>query len=263
MSNRISGAGSPASVQHAPEGNVGGTSHAKSLTPTQNTSDYARFLDRYSASGFDPSPRHGTGVTRHEHTVRQDTATDCGAAAVATLVRGAGKEKRKTDGQVMDALDKKFGGGKAGTTPDQIKDMLAHEGFEVERGASNFDQVALDAALARGDKALALVDSKKVRPGDSQAQGAPHWVVVSGSDGKGNYHVQDPADGSSYDVGLNDLANAVNSGWNSYGGGGMLMVHDGGHASAGAIEQESAKHAGALGDTGGIGSNAKSFNIEG
>jgi len=203
-----------------------------------------------------PAQAGATGV------VRQDTDSDCGAAAVTMLVRARGKESGKSDSEVMQALDKQFAKGD-GTTPQELSDMLAHEGFQVTQGSFQLDQGALDAALANGDKVLALVDSNKIRPGSSSDTGKLHWVVVDKKE-NGQYQIKDPADGSTYPVDKEHLMDAMSAGWQKHQGGGMLIAHDLGVVAKFVPESfrayANAKHADALGHNGGTGSRVRQYN---
>jgi len=221
-------------------------------------------FDAASASADDDSPPDLSGGAA---TVRQDSATDCGAAAVTTLVRGFGKEEGKSDQQVMNRLDAQFTNGQ-GTTPEQLSKMLSSEGLQATHMASTLDKNAMDAALEKNDKVVALVDSNKIRPGgEAQGQGALHWVVIdkaeNGNSENGNYRIKDPSDGGQYAVDSNKIFDAMNSAWLGHNGGGMMVVHDTASASGQDPTAESPSRTAVLGTNGGIGSNAKSFNIEG
>jgi len=195
--------------------------------------------------------------------VCQTTSTDCGAAAVTTLVREDDKDPNQSTQQVINSLDHRFAKGD-GATPKELSDMLAHEGFQITRGASRLDQMALDDALAKGDKVVALVDSNTIRPGGATSHGSLHWVVVNGQDKNGQYQIKDPADGASYAVSRQTLADSMSNGWSQHQGGGMLVVHNIGAAATPQTESARAEangqFCGVLGVNGGIGSNVVKYN---
>ncbi|WP_404369424.1 hypothetical protein ACIHQR_06610 [Corallococcus coralloides] len=191
--------------------------------------------------------------------LRQTDDINCGATAAAMLVRASGGGQGQTDAQLVQSLQAGYSDSK-GTTPKQMSDMLAGQGFEVTRGASNFDRDALNAALDSGKKALALVDSNLIQPGASGTTpaGSAHWVEIDGKDAQGQYRIHDPATGSIHDVSLQHLTQAMNSGWDSFQGGGMLIVNPkGGDTST--LAASNVNHATPLGDSSGIGSKNNSF----
>jgi hypothetical protein len=244
----------------------------KKDTYTENPADAAEWASRYAASSLKPAqgpdlskmeeapsisdrPASGAkGWTQPTPVMQQTDATNCGATAAAMLVRAAGGGQGQTDAELVKGLESKYSDAK-GTTPDQMGQMLAGQGFEVTRGAANLDRDALNGALDSGKKAVALVDSNLIQPGTgaNAPGGSAHWVEIDGRDAQGNYRVNDPATGSSYDVGLHQLTNAMNSGWSSFDGGGMLIVQPG-STDAASLTNTNANHSGTLGDSSGIGS---------
>ncbi|WP_434299154.1 hypothetical protein [Corallococcus exiguus] len=206
-----------------------------------------------------PSLTGAKGWAQQTPVLRQTDATNCGATAAAMLVRANGGGQGQTDAQLVQSLESRYSDSK-GTTPDQMGQMLAGQGFEVTRGASQFDRDALNAALDSGKKAVALVDSNRIQPGASgdTSAGSAHWVEIDGKNAQGQYRIQDPASGSSYDVDLQHLTQAMNSGWDSFNGGGMLIVNPQG-GDAGALAAANANHSATLGDSSGIGSKNSSF----
>jgi len=211
----------------------------------------------------DAAPAKASTPPAGDKCVRQNTATDCGAAAVTTLVRETGKEAGHSNAQLMNGLDGRFAKGN-GATPKEMSDMLAHEGFQVTRGADKLDQGALDNALGKGDKAVALVDSNKINPNGGKGNGELHWVVVDGKNKDGSYQIKDPAMGTEYSVDTNRLRDAMSSAWSEHKSGGMLVVHNVGAAATPETEsaraEEAAKHIDVLGVNGGIGSNVRNYN---
>src|SRR5262245_53781847 len=72
--------------------------------------------------------------------VKQDTSVDCGEAAVATIVKQlGGKDAGADPSQLMADLRQRFSGANPGTTPDEMVQMLAHEGFSATKNSTNFD----------------------------------------------------------------------------------------------------------------------------
>jgi nitrogen fixation protein len=188
--------------------------------------------------------------------VQSDT---CGAAAVAMLGGSKVPSKLADRSQYMEELAQRFSDGKSGTTPQEIAQMLAHEGLKVTQGVSRFKQGALDAALQRGDKALALVDSNKILPGGGNGEpGAPHWVVIDGMDDQGNYLVRNPATGRSDYVPASTLREAIDTCQEEHKGGGMLLVKNTPKADEAALAEHNLRQARALGKTPGIGSPSSS-----
>ncbi|GMU06606.1 papain-like cysteine protease family protein [Corallococcus caeni] len=199
------------------------------------------------------------GWSQQTPVLRQTDATNCGATAAAMLVRANGGGQGQTDAQLVQSLESRYSDSK-GTTPDQMGQMLAGQGFEVTRGAANFDRDALNAALDSGKKAVAMVDSNLIQPGASgnTPAGSAHWVEIDGKNAQGQYRIHDPATGDKYDVDLQHLTQAMNSGWDSFHGGGMLIVNPQG-GDAGALAAANANHSATLGDSSGIGSKNNSF----
>ncbi|MCY1043019.1 hypothetical protein OV208_16990 [Corallococcus sp. bb12-1] len=203
-----------------------------------------------------PSITGAKGWTQPTPVIPQTDPTNCGPATAAMLVRAAGGGQGQTDAELVKGLESKYANSQ-GTTPDQMGDMLAGQGFEVTRGASNFDRDALNTALAQGKKAVALVDSNLIQSGaeGGKAGGSAHWVEIDGKDAQGNYRINDSASGKSYSAGLQQLTDAMNTGWDSFNGGGMLIVQPKGGDTA-ALTHENENHSGTLGKTPGIGSKA-------
>src|SRR3954468_6408530 len=72
------------------------------------------------------------GGTNPQAAVRQDNSVDCGEAAVATIVKQlGGKDAGADPSQLMKDLRQRFSGANPGTTPDEMVQMLAHEGFSA------------------------------------------------------------------------------------------------------------------------------------
>lgn len=241
-------------------------------TYEENPAVAAEWAARYAANGLQPqavastsemeaapsitdAPATGAkGWTQPTPVIPQTDPTNCGAATAAMLVRAAGGGQGLTDAQLVKGLESKYSDAK-GTTPDQMARMLAGQGFEVTRGASNFDRDALDKALSEGKKAVAMVDSNRIQPGSEgrAADGSAHWVEIDGKDAQGHYQIKDSASGTSYSVGLHQLTDAMNSGWSTFNGGGMLLVNPTG-GDANALAHQNENHSASLGDTSGIGS---------
>lgn len=192
--------------------------------------------------------------------LRQANDVDCGAA-VATMLAGAKNPlDAQAQSQLMDNLQTKYGTDK-GTTPDQMKNMLANVGVEVRRGDAKLDPLALAGTLSQGGKTAAMVDSNKIRPdGDPNSPGAAHWVVVDGMNDKNEYRVRDPSDGSSYYVSQDKLASAMEGARSDNNGGGMLFVES---ANSNATPEQllaaSGNQGEALGDGSGTGSSKNKF----
>jgi hypothetical protein len=201
-----------------------------------------------------PSLDGARGWAQQTPVMRQTDDTNCGATAAAMLVRASGGGQGQTDAQLVQSLQAGYSDSK-GTSPKQMSDMLAGQGFEVTRGAAHFDRDALNGALDSGKKALALVDSNLIQPGASgnTPAGSAHWVELDGKSADGKYRVLDPNSGSSYDVDLQHLTRAMNSGWDSFQGGGMLIVNPKGGDTA-SLAASNVNHATPLGDSSGIGS---------
>ncbi len=212
-------------------------------------------------ASFDAQVKQG-GWSQFTPVFRQSQQDNCGPAVAAMLVSSLGQAGDKTPEQLMNGFEAQYTNG-AGTTPEQMGQMLAGQGVEVTRGAAKLDRDALDAALRAGHKVVALVDSNLISPKHPQAPGSAHWVVIDGMDGKNSYRIKDPGRGTGYWIQLPRLTHAMNSGWSSYGGGGMLVVRaTNQNASEQALAQENSKHSGTLGDEPGIGSNSASLGRE-
>ena len=215
--------------------------------------------------------RHGKWKTTTP-VLKQTQPTNCGPASVAMLASSkgekalagkekgpAGKEKDLTGAQkYMDKLEAKYTDGKSGTTSEQMGQMLSDAKLKVTLGAGHLDQAALDKALQKGQKAVAMVDSNLIRPGGGRGAGASHWVVIDGKDKQGEYLVKNPATGSSYYLGAQQLSNAMSTSKDRYDGGGMLVVEAAGHAKEGGTS----KYTGELGSGPGIGSPGAGFGRE-
>jgi len=206
------------------------------------------------------------GGTNPNAVVKQDTYEDCGEAAVATVVKQLGGARAGDDPKaLMKDLKQRFAGDHEGTTPDELIQMLAHEGFSATKSSTNFDQGAADAALANGGRVMVLADSKQLRPegANSQATGAAHWVVIDGKDAGGKYTVSDPLDGSKYTTDLEHVAKAMNASWLAHFGGGMLVAQK---AAPGQSEQElvdaASGRSSVMGERPGIGSNSIRYGQE-
>jgi predicted double-glycine peptidase len=224
----------------------------------------ARPADTFSAT---PATSYSAiGGTNPQAIVKQDTAEDCGEAAVATVVKQlGGKDAGADPSQTMKDLKQRFAADHPGTTPDEMVQMLAHEGFSATKNSTNFDQGMADQAIANGGRVLVLADSHQLRPegADSQATGAPHWVVIDGKDAQGNYQVSDPSDGSRYSADLAHLAKAMNASWLSNQGGGMLVAQKATGQSEQDLVNAAAPRSGVMGDAPGIGSNKIRYGQEG
>jgi predicted double-glycine peptidase len=197
--------------------------------------------------------------------VKQDKSEDCGEAAVATIVKQLGGSSAGQDPKALMAdLKQRFAGSHAGTTPEEMVQMLAHEGFAATKRSTNFDQGAADAALASGGRVMVLADSHQLRPegANSTATGAAHWVVIDGKDAAGNYTVSDPLDGSRYTTDLGHVAKAMNASWQSHQGGGMLVAQKALGQSEQDLVNASADRDGVMGEKPGIGSNSIRYGQE-
>jgi hypothetical protein len=189
--------------------------------------------------------------------IKQNKDTDCGAATATMLSHSVGAPTEGTDTQVMDYLDSRFASTE-GTTPRQLTDMLAHEGMSVTQSASSVDTKMLDDALSKGQKVVAMVDSNQIRPGDTQAPGNAHWVVVDGKNANGQYTVKDPGTGTSYNVSLKELTDAVNAGKTEHNIGGMMVVDKAQQGLSESEVAETSSHQSVpLGNKPGIGSNPR------
>jgi hypothetical protein len=195
--------------------------------------------------------------------LQQTEDANCGAAAVAMLAKAKSGKVVGSGKRLMDELGSRFAT-KEGTTPQQLANMLAHQGIAVKKGATSLDENALDAALQNGSKAVALVDSKKiVTGGEAQEPGKAHWVVIDGMDEEGRYMVKDPATASSYFVKPEELDEAIDAGRDQHQAGGILIVENAETpAPAPVLAQEAEKKAEVLGNTPGGGSNWRRFGRE-
>jgi len=205
------------------------------------------------------------GGTNPNAVVKQDTYEDCGEAAVATVVKQLGGARAGDDPKaLMKDLKQRFAGDHEGTTPDELIQMLAHEGFSATKSSTNFDQGAADAALANGGRVMVLADSNQLRPegANSQATGAAHWVVIDGKDAGGKYTVSDPLDGSKYTTDLEHVAKAMNASWLSHFGGGMLVAQKAPGQSEQDLVNQASGRSGVMGDKPGIGSNSIRYGQE-
>jgi hypothetical protein len=196
--------------------------------------------------------------------LQQTSDTNCGATAAVMAAGSRGKVAGVSDAQQVQELDSKFTNGQ-GTTPQQLAEMLGHEGMAVNQAAYKFADYTVDETLKKGGKLLAMVDSNQITPGaDPQKAGGAHWVVIDGKDDQGRYTVKDPGTGSSYGVDFNHLSNAVDQNWIKNNSGGMLLVEDAkGASSSAALGQENANKTTPLSNKPGGGSKgAETFGRE-
>jgi hypothetical protein len=195
--------------------------------------------------------------------LQQTSDINCGPAAAAMLARAKGGKEGVSDAELMNDLGSRYAT-QEGTTPQQLTQMLAHEGIAVKQGTAELDKGALDGTLTTGGKAVAMVDSNKIVPGgEAKPAGKAHWVLIDGMDDKGRYMVKDPGNASSYFVDPNTLANAVNSGREKHQAGGMLLVENARTpAPATVLAEEGTKKAEVLGNKPGTGSNTTRFGRE-
>ncbi|WP_224242419.1 C39 family peptidase [Hyalangium gracile] len=191
--------------------------------------------------------------------IQQTKDTDCGAAATAILAESMGTAKEPSKAQLMDALDSRFATDGAGATPRQLTDMLANQGLSVAKGTPFVDAGALEEAMAKGQKVVAMVDSDKILPGEASGEaGRSHWVVIDGKDAQGNFKVKDPGTGSSYSVKLEELIDAVNANRAKTEAGGMLVVEKAQQGEyEGVTAERNAQQGVALGNKPGGGSNSR------
>jgi len=194
--------------------------------------------------------------------IRQSQRDNCGAAVATMLARNLGKGEGRTDEQLMNRFESRFTNGK-GTTPAQMGGMLADQGIEVSGSTHRFSPYWIQKTLSEGGKLVAMVDSNLISPKHPQKPGSAHWVVIDGFDGKNSYRIKDPGRGTGYWIQTRRLAQAINSGWRNYGGGGMLMVRT---ASQGmdraTLSELNEKNCGAVGTKPGIGSNTSTMGRE-
>jgi hypothetical protein len=219
------------------------------------------------ATGELPDPQLGLSAwedappaaaqTGDQSVVQQTKANNCAPAAVAELKKSEGQYNAQPTGELMDSLESRFTDG-SGTTPHQMSNMLAHEGFKVEDGKSQVDAQSLDNAVLNDKKVMVQLDANKIAPdADAQQPGSAHWVMVDGKDAQGNYTVKDPSSGSKYSVGADQLASAVDASWKENGGGGMLVVDSAQGVDEATLAQGNDDHIQSLGNTPGGGSRAK------
>lgn len=194
--------------------------------------------------------------------IRQSQRDNCGAAVATMLARSLGKGEGRTDEQLMNRFESRFTDGK-GTTPAQMGGMLADQGIEVSGSKNRFSPHWIQKTLSEGGKIVAMVDSNLISPKHPQKAGSAHWVVIDGFDGKNSYRIKDPGRGTGYWIQTARLAQAINSGWRNYGGGGMLMVRAASQGTDTArLRELNGKNCGAVGNKPGIGSNTSSMGRE-
>lgn len=141
---------------------------------------------------------------------------NCAGAVAATVSRMLGTDGGKTDAQLISELSE----GRTqqdGTTPTALLEMLQDVGATVDGapivgGYSNKD---LDSKLNKGDAVIAQVGLKNQSTGNID----PHYVLVEGKDGNGNYQIKDPLRGQ-YTATPEQLRQAV---YRAPGAGGMLI----------------------------------------
>ncbi|MDC0708674.1 hypothetical protein POL68_09355 [Stigmatella sp. ncwal1] len=210
------------------------------------------------ASADLPDPHLGLSAWEDEKPVVQQTKeNNCAPAAVAELAKSEGKYEAQPTSEKMDALESRFTDG-SGTTPHQMSNMLAHEGFEVVDGKAQVDAQSLDNAVLNDKKVMVQLDANKIAPGgDAQQPGSAHWVMVDGKDAQGNYTVKDPSSGSKYSVDAEKLSSAVDASWKENGGGGMLVVDNAQGKDEATLAQANDDYVETLGNTPGGGSRGK------
>lgn len=210
------------------------------------------------ATGELPDPNLGLSAWEDSgEVVKQTKENNCAPAAVAELKKSEGQYIDKPTGDLMNSLEDRFTDG-TGTTPHQMSNMLAHEGFQVVDGKSQVDAQSLDNAVLNDKKVMVQLDANKLATGDAQQPSSAHWVTVDGKDAQGNYTVKDPSSGSKYSVSADKLASAVDASWQKNGGGGMLVVDNAqGAKDEATLAQENDDHIETLGNTPGGGSRGK------
>jgi hypothetical protein len=209
------------------------------------------------ATGELPDPHLGASAWEDPGGVVQQTKeNNCAPAAVAELKKSEGQYTEGPASELMDSLENRFTDG-SGTTPHQMSNMLAHEGFKVEAGKSQVDAQSLDNAVLNDKKVMVQLDANKLATGDAQQPGSAHWVTVDGKDAQGNYTVKDPSSGSKYSVSADELSSAVDASWQKNGGGGMLVVDNAQGTDEATLAQQNDDHIETLGNTPGGGSRGK------
>jgi hypothetical protein len=194
--------------------------------------------------------------------IRQSQRDNCGAAVATMLARSMGKGQDRTNEQLMNRFESRFTDGK-GTTPAQLGSMLADQGIEVSGSTHRFSPYWIKKTLSEGGKLVAMVDSNLISPKHPQKAGSAHWVVIDGFDGKNSYRIKDPGRGTGYWIQTGRLAQAINSGWRNYGGGGMLMVRTASEGTDTAtLRALNEKNCVAVGTKPGIGSNTSTLGRE-
>lgn len=199
------------------------------------------------------------GFDKDSTVIQQSSATDCGAAAVATL-RSSKPDKTDVSGEQMEQNLNSMFSSAQGTTPEQMAKMLAHVGLKVTNSSQNLDPNALTSTLQNGGKAVAMVDSNAINPSSQdKGTGNAHWVTIEGMNKNGDYQVKDPSSGRSYYVSPDQLNKAINTVRDTTQSGGLLTVSNpDGVANAqseDSLAQEGTQEATKLGDAPGTGSN--------
>lgn len=146
-------------------------------------------------------------------TMKQTTANNCGATVGAMLVRAMGGGQGLTDAQLIDKVGQGFVD-KNGVQPSDMNAMLGRAGLKVTRADAPQSAQALQTELMEslqwGKKTAALLDANTLEK-NGQKGVSPHWVVIDGTDAKGNFVVKDPALGKALSVSADQLQHSLNA----------------------------------------------------
>jgi hypothetical protein len=202
--------------QKGPAAKAEAPSHAD--TPAAHSTDSFERTSAQSARQQEFDKKLGA---TSQGVIKQTSADNCGPAAA---LMAAGVKPGGSAAKEMAELKAKFTDG-AGTTTQEMSQMLAHEGVAVDQGHYKYDQATVDQTLSKGGKMLAQVDSNQINPGaNKQGAGSSHWVLIDGKDSQGNYQVKDPGTGTAYDIDFSKLSNAIDQNWVQHNAGGMMLL---------------------------------------
>jgi len=155
--------------------------------------------------------------------VKQIGTSDCGPAAVASLMRANGRARLLPNGALVWGLAKElqFKHGTdlrgQGTRARDIVKMLNDHGMQAVGAGTLVSEMA--GFAAKGNKFVAQIDfDRNGQTNDS------HWVAIDGINAQGQFLVKDPGTGTSYTLSAQQLQQAMDAGKAKNRGGGYIAV---------------------------------------
>lgn len=120
---------------------------------------------------------------------------NCGPAIMAMIARSKGKGDGLTDAQLITELGKVGHTDASGTSGNGLIAMADQLGMKSEAIAGS-DPAWVKGQLQQGKRVIANGDFHAIDQREDPTKTSAHYILVAGIDQKGNYLVEDPADGN-------------------------------------------------------------------